>query len=69
MVYDKHRIDEIMAGENPDFKVRSKHQQDFFGVEVAEFYYSESNARLRNIPNYLGEILDNRRYRHKEEKI
>ena len=67
MVYDNDRVDEIIDGENPDFKVRNKHQQDFFGVEVTEFYYSESSARLRNIPKYLGEILDSKRYRHKED--
>ena len=67
MVYNNDQIDEIIDCEKPDFKVRNKHQQAFFGVEVTELYYSESNARLRNIPNYLGGILDNRQYRHKED--
>ena len=57
MVYNNDRIDEIIDCENPDFKVRNNHQQAFFGVEVTELYYSESNARLRNIPNYLDNLF------------
>jgi len=67
MVYNNDRIDKIIDGENPDFKVRNKHQQNFFGVEVTDLYYSESSARLRNISKYLGEILESKRYRHKED--
>lgn len=67
MVYKSDRIDEIIDCENPDFKVRNKHQQSFFGVEVTEFYFSESSARMRNIPNYVGEILDGRQYYHRED--
>lgn len=68
MVYDNNRIDEIIPGENPDFKVRNKQQQNFFGVEITELYYSESNARLDNIQGYLGEILDAKRFRHRKDK-
>ena len=67
MVYTKDRIDEIIDGENPDFKIRNKHQQNFFGVEITELYYSESNARLDNIQVYLGEILDGKRFRHRKD--
>jgi hypothetical protein len=67
MVYGKDRFDEIIAGENPDFKIRNKHQCDFFGVEVTELYYSEAYARLDNIPGYFTEILDNKQYRHKKD--
>ena len=34
MVYNNDQIDEIIDCEKPDFKVRNKHQQAFFGVEV-----------------------------------
>lgn len=67
MVYSKDRIDEVIAGENPDFKIRNKHQQNFFGVEITELYYSESNARLDNIQGYLGEILDGNQFRHRKD--
>lgn len=67
MVYTKDRIGEIVAGENPDFKIRNNYQQDFFGIEVTELYYSESNARLDNIEGYFGEILDSKRFRHKKD--
>ena len=67
MVYKSDRIGEIIDCEKPDFKVRNKHQQAFFGVEVTEFYFSESSARMSNIPNYVGGILDKGHYHHKED--
>jgi hypothetical protein len=49
MIYTQDQIDEIIDCEKPDFKIRNKHQRSFFGVEITELYYSESNARLDNI--------------------
>jgi len=67
MVYARDQIGEIVAGENPDFKIRKNHQRKFFGIEVTELYYSEANARLDNIEGYLDEILGSKRFRHKKD--
>ena len=67
MVFAKDQIEEIIAGENPDFRIRKNYQQEFFGIEITELYYSESNARLDNIKGYLGEILDGKRFRHRKD--
>jgi hypothetical protein len=45
-----------------------RHAGSYFGVEVTEFYYSQSNARLRNIPGYLNEILEESKFRHKNDR-
>lgn len=66
-VYDKGQIAEIIATEQPDFMIRNNNENSFWGVEVTEFYFSESNARLRNIDNYYSEIFDGQRYRHKDD--
>ncbi len=66
-VYNANEYAEILEGEQPDFRLRHHGISSFFGVEVTEFYYSESNARLRNIPNYFNEIIDENRYRHKRD--
>lgn len=68
MVYEDNYVEDIIDGENPDFRVRNKNQQYYYGVEVTELYYSESNARLKNIPSYFTEIMDKKRYRHKKDK-
>lgn len=68
MVYDVDKFERVIKGENPDFKMKHKNHQYLFGVEVTEFYYSESNARLRNIPRYVNEIIKYKKYRHKSDK-
>lgn len=69
MVYSVEDKDEIIEGEKPDFRIRNKNQKTFFGIEITEFYYSESDARLQNLPNYFVEILDTKKYRHKDDKV
>jgi hypothetical protein len=68
MVYDNNQIDEIINNENPDFKIKKKSQEKFFGVEVTEFYYSELSARMKNIPKYISDIINNKQYRHKKDR-
>lgn len=65
MVYDREKFDEVIESENPDFRIRNKYHQDFFGVEIIDLYYSESTARLKNIPQYFDEIINDKHYRHK----
>ena len=68
LVYEEGRYAEILdTQEDPDFKIRCHDSSDYFGVEVTTFYYSESRARLRNIPNYLDEIFDENKFRHKDD--
>jgi len=59
---------EIEKTDKPDFTIKHKNDKFSFGVEVTEFYFSESSARLRNIPEYLEEIFDRKSYRHKDDK-
>jgi hypothetical protein len=69
MVYGDGEFEEIVESESPDFRIRKRGQALSFGVEVTEFYCSESNARIRNRPEYVTQILAEERYRHKDDKI
>ena len=66
-IYDLSDFDEVISYEKPDFKIRIKNSEMYFGVEITEFYFSESNARMRNIDGYIGELLDEGKYRHKDD--
>jgi len=59
---------EIIDNDKPDFKLKHKDEKSYFGVEVTEFYFTESSARLQNIPDYIGDLLDEKKYRHKDDK-
>lgn len=52
--------------ERPDFLIKRKSK--VFGVEITEFYQRQSIARVQNISGYLEEILDEGKYRHKDDK-
>lgn len=68
LIYDLNKYQEIKKKEKPDFELK-KFDCDFsFGIEITEFYFSGSNARLKNIPTYLKEIMLNQKYRHKDDK-
>lgn len=54
-------------GDKPDFLV-SLVDDLKFGVEITEFFQSESQARLNNIPSYISELLDGKSMRHKDDK-
>ena len=69
LIYADENYASIAPGERPDFRVRHKYDGGEFGVEVTEFYHTESHARLDNIPDYFGEILNHGRYRHKDDLV
>ena len=68
MVYGEREFAEVVASERPDFLVRRCPGEPCFGVEIVELYTSESSARLKNIEPYTGELLDHRKFRHKDDK-
>lgn len=69
LVYEEYRYAEIVESERPDFRLRHKGEDSFFGVEVTELFVSEASARLRKIPNYFNEAVFQGRYRHKTDKV
>lgn len=68
MVYDLDDFHQVVESEKPDFILQHHINSRLFGVEITEFYMSESDARLKNIPNYVSELLDEEKYRHKDDK-
>lgn len=48
----------IIETEEPDFIIESKNE--IFGVEITEFYYNESTARLINYNGYKEKILNSK---------
>src|SRR5665648_857034 len=65
LVYKDKQNLKIIHKDKPDFWItNAKHR---FGVEITEIYKNESAARLSNIPNYTGELLDLEKYRHKDD--
>jgi len=67
MVFGGHPQITIDESERPDFICRVPEAVEF-GVEITDFYLSESVARLRNIPNYASDLLSSKAYRHKDDK-
>ena len=64
MVYGPGELGSLDDSEQPDFLATLPGSGDPFGIEVTEFYLSESDARLRNIRGYLSDIFNHGRYRH-----
>jgi hypothetical protein len=64
-VYADRVLTSVAPSEEPDFKVKNADCE--FGVEITEFYFSHSLARIRNIPGYAMEILEEGKYRHKDD--
>jgi hypothetical protein len=58
----------VADDERPDFLVSVSGPANAFGVEVAEFYTSESAARLKRIPDYVLDLLDGKDVRHKADR-
>jgi hypothetical protein len=67
LIYSRNNYKAITAGENPDFEIKLKGGNLKFGVEITEFYYSESHARINNIPGYAVDIINKEGYRHKDD--
>ena len=53
-IYNKDNLT-IESTESPDFIIESGF--DKFGVEITEYYYNESSARLKNYEGYSEKIL------------
>lgn len=66
MVYGKQENLSVQHKDKPDFWVKNLDGEKF-GVEITEFYINESAARLKNIPLYTDELLDHKRFRHKDD--
>lgn len=49
----------IESCEQPDFVIFDKKTNKKFGVEITELYYSPSSAKLKNIPNFVKDCLEN----------
>jgi hypothetical protein len=73
----ERRIFDQVYGKTPGWTVRPHESPDFLcrrsdivilGVEVTEYFHSESDARLQRIPGYAKELLGVRRYRHSNDK-
>jgi hypothetical protein len=67
-VYGSRRIFEIKDNEQPDFLLKRLPSEEPFGVEVTEFFYSDSKARLDRISGYVGELLDGKDFRHRIDR-
>lgn len=67
-VYHGRMPADITPGERPDFTARVSDQATPFGVEIVDFFDSESEARLQRVPRYLDELLDHGRFRHKVDR-
>ncbi len=67
LVYSGRPFDSVTPTEEPDFKVKNAYGE--FGVEITEFYFSQSEARMKNIPGYFTEILEGKKYRHKDDIV
>jgi hypothetical protein len=67
MIYKPKKYISIMKREEPDFELVLPSKATF-GVEITEFFLSESNARLKYIPTYFNEIMDKKSYRHKDDR-
>ncbi len=64
-VYGNHSL-RIEGSERPDFKCSGDGIEDF-GIEVTEFFNTESDARLLKIPKYAVELIKSGNYRHKDD--
>ncbi len=58
---------QVVAAEEPDFLCETQNGYRF-GVEITEFYQSESDARLARIDSYAADLLAGGAYRHKEDR-
>lgn len=67
LVYLEEDFEKVTPNEEPDFKIKHKFNNLEFGVEVTEFYLSQSRARINNIPGYVSAIINQRQYKHKDD--
>jgi len=58
----------VLPSERPDFLVRLTPRSPEFGVEIAEFFDFEVEARLRRLPGYVTHLLDGGVFKHKKDR-
>ncbi len=68
LVYGEALFADVTDKECPDFLVRLSENSPSFGVEVTEFYHSETGARLDRIPGYSYQLLDGGDVKHKDDR-
>lgn len=66
LVYGQGLFGDLEDFERPDFLFR-REGLVVHGVEVTRFYLSESDARVREIPEYGLDLLNGGPYRHKDD--
>jgi hypothetical protein len=66
-VYGKTHGWAVIPHESPDFLCQ-RDKAVVLGVEVTEFFNSESDARLHKVPGYARTLLTSREYLHKDDK-
>ena len=59
---------QLIDFESPDFLVR-KDGVAVLGVEVTEYFDNDTETRLRKIPGYARELIESRKFRHKDDKL
>jgi hypothetical protein len=67
-VYGSRAFFSVDQNERPDFLIRASAGERAFGVEVTEFFQSESQARLDRIPGYATDLLAGDGVRHKTDR-
>jgi hypothetical protein len=67
LVYGDRRLIEVRECENPDFLARHGCALPWFGVEVTEYFQSETDARIDRIPGYIASRLTGGNVRHKQD--
>lgn len=68
LIYGNALFTDVMDKECPDFLVRLSENSPCFGVEVTEFYHSETSARLDRISDYSLQLLDGGNVKHKDDR-
>jgi hypothetical protein len=66
-IYRSRRVSEVVWGERPDFRLRSRPGDPTFGVEVVRSFDSPSSASLRELPGYSEHLLSGGSVRHKQD--
>jgi hypothetical protein len=67
MIYDESAFSFVRQQECPDVVLAYRSIPEPFGVEITELYYSESEARLHNLPSYAHELFEGRPHRHRDD--
>jgi len=66
LFYSESEYSLVKFYEKPDFIIKNKKNSSIFGVEITQYYESNTSSRLKNIPNYFEKITNNK-FIHKED--